>query len=316
MIPAASKTESFSHEVLFYAGLDEFVDRMSAFVREGLEGGEPILVMVTADKIARLCDELGPDAERVTFMDMGETGRNPGRIISAWNDFAADHLGSNARGIGEPIWAGRSSEELVECQHHESLINLAFGHADGFRLMCPYDTDALPPDVIAEARASHPLILDGDHIHDCRGYRGREAIRTPSDALPHPHVPSLEMGFDSTHLDSVRRFAAERADDAGLSRPRADDFVIAVNEAATNSVRHGGGAGVFRVWQEGGALVGEIRDRGRIEEPLVGRTRPAPGTSGGHGLWLAHHLCDLVQLRTRRSGTVVRMHMQLARRAA
>jgi anti-sigma regulatory factor (Ser/Thr protein kinase) len=314
MTPAAATTECFSHEALFYAGQDEFVERMAAFIREGLLDDEPVLVMVTADKIALLRAELGSEAARVTFIDMGETGRNPGRIISAWNDFAADHLApaGHARGIGEPIWAGRSSEELAECQHHESLINLAFIHADGFRLMCPYDTDALPRDVIEEARRSHPLILDGEDLHECRDYRGLDAIRTPGGSLHPPHVASLEMGFHATNLDGVRRFAAERAGEAGLSTDRTDDFVIAVNEAATNSVLHGGGEGLARVWQEDGALVCEIRDRGRIAQPLVGRTRPGPGTSGGHGLWLAHHLCDLVQLRTRQSGTVVRMHMRVA----
>lgn len=249
---------------------------------------------------------------------MGETGRNPGRIISAWSDFAAAHLaaGRRLRGIGEPIWAGRTPAELVECQHHESLINLAFGDADGFRLICPYDTASLPSDVIAEAHRSHPLILDGDATRDCDGYRGLEAIHQVDAPLPPPQVPSLEMGFGQTHLDSVRRFAAERAGEAGLSPERTDDFVIAVNEAATNSVRYGGGGGVFRVWREADALVGEVRDAGRIDEPLVGRTRPEPGADGGHGLWLAHHLCDLVQLRTRRGGTVVRLHMQLATAAA
>ena len=59
-------------------------------------------------------------------------------------------------------------------------------------------------------------------------------------------------------------------------------------------------------------MVCEVRDRGRIEEPLVGRRRPEPGARGGHGLWMANQLCDLVQLRSRRSGTSVRLHMRLA----
>jgi anti-sigma regulatory factor (Ser/Thr protein kinase) len=306
--------EGFSHEVLLYAGARDFVEQTAAFIREGLSDGEPVLVMVRAGKIERLRAELGADAEHVSFSDMGEAGRNPGRIISAWSDFAAGHLrpGVRLRGIGEPIWAGRSPDELVECQHHESLLNLAFGHADGFRLLCPYDIEALPPDVIEEARRSHPLILDGDLRRESRDYRGTEEIAAPRRSLPPPASPSEEMGFQQTSLAAVRRFVSGRAADAGLEPDKTADLVIAVNEAASNSVRHGGGEGVVRVWRGDDSLVCEVRDRGRIDQPLVGRRRPEPGSQGGHGLWMANQLCDLVQLRTRRTGTVVRMHMRLA----
>src|SRR5215208_2558869 len=122
-MPPAPPTaaDRFSHEVLFYAGQAEFLDRMAAFVREGIAAGEPVLVMVTADKVDALRAELGSEAQHVEFADMGEVGRNPGRIISAWNDFAAEHAGGGVRlrGIGEPIFASRAADELVECQHHE-----------------------------------------------------------------------------------------------------------------------------------------------------------------------------------------------------
>ena len=60
------------------------------------------------------------------------------------------------RGIGEPIWADRSPAELVECQRHEALLNLAFAGTDGFRLLCPYDAARLDRDVIEEAERTHP----------------------------------------------------------------------------------------------------------------------------------------------------------------
>jgi anti-sigma regulatory factor (Ser/Thr protein kinase) len=309
--------KEFSHEVVFYAGAADFAARTAGFVRQGVEAGEPVLVMVTADKIELLRAELGEAADGVSFVDMGEAGRNPGRIISAWADYAADHLaeGRPLRGIGEPIWAGRSSDELVECQHHESLLNLAFGHADGFRLLCPYDTTALPRDVIDEARRSHPLILEGEALSECAGYRHPDVAGPSARPLPPPRGPSQEMIFKQTDLKRVRTFVSELADEAGLPAERTDDLVVAVNEAATNSVRHGGGQGVFRIWRDSGALVCEVRDAGRIDEPLVGRRRPERGAPGGHGLWIANQMCDLVQVRSRHGGTVVRLHMRLPSRA-
>jgi anti-sigma regulatory factor (Ser/Thr protein kinase) len=305
--------QRFSHEVMFYAGREEFTERCAAFVREGLAADEPVLVMVTADKIELLRAELGADADRVSFADMAEAGRNPARIISAWSDYAADHLAEARplRGIGEPIWAGRSPDELLECEHHESLLNLAFGDADGFRLLCPYDTSALPPKVIAEARRNHPLVLEGNALQDCGAYRRPATAAPAGKSLPPPRAPSLELVFRKATLRTVRRFVSEHAASAGLRGDRADDLVVAVNEAATNSVRYGGGEGLVRLWRDGDAVVCEVRDRGRIDEPLVGRFRPARGADGGHGLWMANQLCDLVQLRSRRNGTVVRLHMLL-----
>jgi hypothetical protein len=41
------------------------------------------------------------------------------------------------------------------------------------------------------------------------------------------------------------------------------------------------------------------------------RPKPATGLDCGRGLWLANQLCDLVQLRTSGTGTVVRTYVLL-----
>jgi anti-sigma regulatory factor (Ser/Thr protein kinase) len=87
------------------------------------------------------------------------------------------------------------------------------------------------------------------------------------------------------------------------------DLVTATSELAANSVMHGGGSGTLRLWFENGALLAEVEDRGRIEEPLVGRLRPDISQEGGRGLWLANQLCDLVQIRSGAGGTTVRLHL-------
>ena len=103
----------------------------------------------------------------------------------------------------------------------------------------------------------------------------------------------------------VRRLAA----DAGLSLIRQDDFVLAINELVVNTVRHSGGPGLLRAWEDDDTLVCEVRDGGHLEQPLLGRIRPQPGQIGGWGLWLVHQLCDLVQMRSSDAGSVVRVHM-------
>jgi hypothetical protein len=97
-------------------------------------------------------------------------------------------------------------------------------------LLCPYDTSALGGPVLEEASRSHPFVSQ----------------RGVATARP------------TTATWRRRR-----------SRSRPPDLVLAVDEVAANSLRHG----------------------------------------GGRGLWMVNQLCDLVQLRTLPAGAVVRLHL-------
>ena len=311
MCPAVTIPATFHHEAVFYAGDDEFVERSRGFVEEGLERDEPVLVMVGSRKLQLLREALGTSADGVHFTDMEVVGRNPARIIPAWGRFVADHVGNGGgmRGIGEPIWAGRNPNELAECQLHESLINLAFAAADDFRLICPYDTSALPQDVIEEARRSHPVVsYDGaeDVSHDYCGIDRVEACF--AEPLLEPPPDAEELTVTMRALRDARRLVRARAQEAGLGE-RSDDFVLAVNEVLSNSLHHARDDGLLRVWQDPDALVCEVRDGGHIIQPLVGREQPSIGQIGGHGIWLVNLVCDLVQLRSSPHGSTVRMQM-------
>jgi anti-sigma regulatory factor (Ser/Thr protein kinase) len=304
---------SFRHEALFYAGRDEFVRRTAQFLRDAVAAEEPALVVVDAAKIDLLREELDGAAGEVCFADMAEVGVNPARIIPAWREFVDEHMGSGRRlrGIGEPIWPGRTAAQLAECERHESLLNLAFAGSSSWWLLCPYDTEALDPVVLEEARRTHPFVVE-DGVHEpSDAYYGLEAIAAPFvDPLPELPGPTTELAFASGPLEGLRSFVAREAAEAGFDEARAADLVLAVHELATNSLRHGGGRGTLRVWREPDALVCEVHDGGRIDAPLVGRERPAGGRPDGRGLWLANQLCDLVQIRCFPTGSVVRLHMR------
>jgi anti-sigma regulatory factor (Ser/Thr protein kinase) len=304
--------EGFRHEALLYAGDDGFIDGTLPWLREAAVADEPTLVVVSAAKIERLREGLGPAAAgRVTFADMAEVGSNPARILPAWREFVDAHAGRGRRlrGIGEPIWAQRRPDELVECQRHEALLNLAFAGAEDFWLLCPYDVEALDADVIAKAHHSHPVVVADGASHDSATFRDLPAIAAPfAEPLPEPPPGADRLPFASGTLAAVRRLVTLRAEGAGFPAARTGDLVLAVNEVATNSLRHGGGGGVLRIWQAADALICEITDGGRIADPLAGRRRPVSGQSGGHGLWLCNQICDLVQLRSLAAGSVVRLH--------
>lgn len=312
----AQRDARFRHEALLYAGEQDFLDGALPFLREAVAADAPALVAVSSRKIALLRDALGTEAAaRVEFADMTELGRNPGRIIAAWHDFAAAHADAELLyGIGEPIWAGRSDEELVECHRHEALLNLAFADVHGFRLLCPYDTEGLAPAVVAEACRTHPCLTGADGSRESLAYSGLPTIAAPFDApLAPPPASAEEVAYDAGTIPAVRIFVACAARAAGVGRARCEDLVLAVDELATNSVRHGGGRGTLRLWTDDDAVVCEVRDAGRIADPLAGRARPtSAGAPGGYGLWLVHQLCDLVEVRTSAHGTTVRVRVARA----
>jgi anti-sigma regulatory factor (Ser/Thr protein kinase) len=302
----------FRHEALFYAGDGEFVTAVSSFIREGVHAGEPVLVMVPGPKIEMLRWSLQGDAANIRFEDMTEVGRNPGRVISIWRDFAAEHRSApNIRGVGEPAWPGRTADELVECERHEDLLNLAFADAPLW-LLCPYDTTTLDPSVIAEATRTHHRTGDGRRRVANAPIRLRAEIGDPlQGAWANPPDDASYVPFDGDSLGNVRAAVTRLAERHGLGKEAREGLVLALNEVATNSVRYGGGQGELRAWTTTDSLVCEVRDGGVIPDPLVGRFRPDPTADRGFGLWLANHLCDLVQIRSSATGSVVRLHMRL-----
>jgi len=165
--------------------------------------------------------------------------------------------------------------------------------------------------VIDEALRSHPLVVEQGRYRPSDAYLGLDEIALPFGLpLLDPPADARELEFDVDGLAECRRRIYRQATDAGLGSARTHDLVLAVNEILTNSIRHGGGTGVLRIWQEGDTLVCEVRDRGRISDPLIDRRRPGPNQTGGRGLWMANQLCDLVQVRSRADGNIVRVSMR------
>lgn len=298
----------FTHVGFFYRTLDEYASTVAGFLGDGLAAGEPAFAAVPAGRASLIADALGADARRVEFADMTEMGRNPAWIIPRVLAFTGRHAGRHVRYVGEPVWAGRGPAELREAAKHEALINLAFADADA-GMLCPYDAGALGAAVLADARRTHPLLLS-----DGRPGRSPEyAVQVPSSCTrPLPAPPYTTMSYTyRTDLSQVRAWVLRHARDAGLPDSRVHDLVLAVSEAAANTLRHTRSSGTLNIWHDASEIVCEIDDEGMITDPLAGRREPATGALGGHGLWLVHQVCDLVELRSDNTGTTIRMHMSI-----
>ena len=129
-----------------------------------------------------------------------------------------------------------------------------------------------------------------------------------------PRAPAPQaLRFGAGDLRRARRMIARWAAGAGLADGRGDDFVIAVNEIATNAVLHGSAQAwlLLRVTADGTAEA-EVRDTGHWRPSPVGAA-PAdgPGRAGGMGLPLARQVCDDVEIRAEPGGTTVTLRMYL-----
>jgi anti-sigma regulatory factor (Ser/Thr protein kinase) len=246
----------------------------------------------------------------VQWFDMSALGRNPARIISAIHDFVEKHEGRVVRMVGEPIWPGRSGAEMVEATHHEALINLAFALHD-VSILCPYDM-ALDSRTLTQSRCTHPeLIADGSTTASA-GYAAESVAEVGNDEL-WPTPAGADSVAEAADLRKLRSWLRPRLA-ALLSPTRSMDMLVAVNEAAANSLRHAGQPGAVSFWSEGGSAVCQVSDPGHVRDPLAGRLRPPATAENGRGLWLINQLCDLSQLRSGPAGTTLRLHMGQASR--
>jgi anti-sigma regulatory factor (Ser/Thr protein kinase) len=298
------------HEAMPYRGPDQFLAETIAYIRAALARDQPVLVTLPGDAMKRIRDGLGTDASRVRFSDMAEDGRNPARIIpGVIYPFVDEHPGHRTAIIAEPMWPGRSAAEYTAWVEHEALVNLAFADQD-VNILCLSDLAVLPEQTLADIERTHPALRDRQVSHVSTGYLDPHTVLDRISRLQ-PETPADAERFDFTEVAQARRVAAEWGRRSGLTPDRLTDVLIAISEVSGNSVEHAGDGGTVLCWQDSGSLVYEIRDGGHIDDLLAGRLPPPPEQTSGRGLLMVNLLCDLVQMKSGPSGTVIRLWMTL-----
>jgi anti-sigma regulatory factor (Ser/Thr protein kinase) len=216
--------------------------------------------------------------------------------------------------IKESLWTTHTTQESKEWARYESLVNAALASVNT-TIVCTYDTRVVGPEVVADVARTHPeLVVNGD-AWPSPSYVdpvvfNAECDRPPLRELP---PPALWLSFDRVgQLVTLRDFVTSHATGAGASTQHVEQFVQAVDEVAANAIEHGGGSGVLQIWTNPQTILCEVSDTGPgLCDPLAGRLPPSRFAVRGRGLWLARHLCDLVEMRTGPAGTTVRLHLTL-----
>jgi anti-sigma regulatory factor (Ser/Thr protein kinase) len=78
-----------------------------------------------------------------------------------------------------------------------------------------------------------------------------------------------------------------------------------------SSLRYTGKGCRLALWKRDGKLICEIRDGGRLDDPLAGRRAPSDHATTGRGLLLVNALADLVRMYTSDTGTTIQAYLPL-----
>jgi anti-sigma regulatory factor (Ser/Thr protein kinase) len=301
------------HEAVAFRDPVDLAARIAPLIAEATTLGDPVLAVLGREERGALEAVLGNAGDGVRFLDPAEVHTVPPFTV------AVEWARTNRR-ITEP--GGRS---LVVGQHLEQLpgcgpeywarldiaLDVATTHLP-VTVLCPFP-DAAPQALV---RATHP------HVATAGGVVGGEGYRPPREAVvdfPPPPPPDLgrpaaQRPFDLATLAEVRGTVTTAGTAAGLDPEDAADLVLAVNELASNSIEHGPGAGVLRIWDLDGEVVAEVFDGGHMDVPFPGLTLPPPEGERGRGLWLASELCDVLQVWSEAGeGTIIRVTMRRER---
>jgi anti-sigma regulatory factor (Ser/Thr protein kinase) len=306
--PGALDAAGFRHAALLYQTPAEFTAGVLPFVEAGVAAREAVMVASHGRNLQLLRAKLDGLGEWVAFADLATIGPNPGRLLGWMRQITEQYEGQPVRYVHEAVWASRRPEEVREAIRHEALIN-QITSSWRVSVLCPYDP-ALGPDVIASAERTHPAVIRSGHRQASSAYDSGVPVPAECDRpLEDPPARAAVLTYRDD-LARVRAFTAEHAHRAGLPDHLVGDLVIAVGELTANTLVHTGGRGSLAIWSTADEVICQVHDQGHIEDPLTGRLRPALPDTGGWGLWAVNQLCDLVEIRTGRGGTQIRLHMR------
>jgi Anti-sigma regulatory factor (Ser/Thr protein kinase) len=308
----------FTHVAVPYGTDQEYLAVVLPQVRAALAKGEDVLVVTGPRNLALLRHGLGRDAAAVDTGLAEHWYDHPARSMTALADYAGRRGGRRVLIVGEPRWQHLTERETREWIRREVACNLALASVNATGL-CLFDRRATPPAVLAAMRRAHPYALGpagAPRRND--GYVPPEAMLREApladDDKPFDDPPagSEAIEFGLATLKRLRDFVATRARRAGMSPDRVSALILCVAELAANAVEHGGGHGRASIWEHDGEIVCEIGDTGGgLTDRLPGYLPPPEGSARGYGLWLTRQTCDLMEIRTDRGGTRIRVHMRL-----
>ncbi len=310
------------HAACFHGSHTDLLEQLVPLAEAALARDEPLATALQPETERALADRIGDRTRhwmtdddgvvRLRRPDTTDGGPSGQTVAARW----ALELRALTSTTGRPVTVLSEHASALDgadgrfWTEFDAALNVALADLP-VRITCFYPELPLYLEVVEGAQRNHPFLrADGELRHN-PGHHDPRAVLAARPAARPPLLgpPDVRLSFSAWQLHDVRTSVERALTGRGYERERLEDIVLAVNELATNSIRHGGGSGVVRAWRESDTFVCEVCDSGRIDDPLAGRAAPDDVRHSGRGLWLVNQLCDLVQLRSRRDGCAVRLHV-------
>lgn len=300
----------YRHEMGLYSSEAEFVDLLVPFARDGLAGGEAVVLAYDPVKTAALQRWL-PPSDTLAYVTDTAPYERPGAAIATWKRLINERL---AAGVARVRIAGDvphpgSGRPYAGWDRYESAIDAAWGELPTWA-RCLYDERSAPANVLRRAASCHRRMIDrSGEPSDNPAFVQRR--RLAQYLPPHPHP--LEAGPPNIELHepspAMARATLGSIASGKLTGTERDDMLVAVSEAVENAFVHGESPVVVRIWADPDEIVVHVSDSGPgPDDPLAGLVPPPQGAvPRGRGLWLLHRLNVAVELLARPDRFTVRI---------
>jgi AcrR family transcriptional regulator len=292
-----------THEAFFYSSEEEFAARVVPFLRDGFAADQAVIAVTTEARITLLRQQLGRDADAVSFFDAALWYRRPGAALVALRD-ALDQQsrggGNFVRAVGELQFDGGKGG-IRNWTRYESLVNRAFAGRPVW-IMCPYNTETVPDEILAEARRAHPIVSTLATRTASPSHFGAQELAAdlaPAGDRREAQERSRVEVSQPHDLTNVRRSVRWEAQSAGLSVDVVDDLLLAITELAQRWLAEDGTTALVKTARQNGEWFCEIRS----DRPGSGALRTGPDDVG---ILIGRVISDGVEVADDRQGSVVR----------
>jgi anti-sigma regulatory factor (Ser/Thr protein kinase) len=291
--------DGYGHDALFYPNAEHLEQVAVPFLAEGLERGELAVLVGTEPTTTRLHDALGHH-KGVRVLDREPIYQQATLALDAFRTLVRDELAAGATRLRilADVDFGTDPDAWAEWTRFEALCNVGLSEYPVWGV-CAYDTSALQPEVLIAGGLTHPHLVAHDERRENPLYEDpTEVLRRHERHLPDP-VESTPPQITLHPLDRIGALRGTVRDHLShLPKQAVDELVLAVNEVASNAIRHGRPPVTVKVWTPPDRIVTTVTDCGAgVDNPVAGYLPAHEDLSkGGMGLWLARQLCDRVDL--------------------
>lgn len=291
------------HEALFYSSDEEFVARLTPFLRDAVAANHGAIAVTTESRIELLRRRLGADADAVSFFDAAAWYRRPGAALVAWHDTFEQQLTEGfafVRAFGE-IEFGSDEARIRRWTRYESLLNNAFSGRPAW-IVCAYDTQASPEQILADARRTHPVVSTSSGRESSPPHFDEPTLGADVAAAgerPGAHEHSSATVSQPHDLAGFRRSVRWGAHSVGLAADVVDDLLLAVGQLVRTSLAAEGASATVRTARENGEWFCEVRsDRsGSDAHPL---------NADDVGVLIGRVISDRVEVADKQEDSLVR----------